>query len=78
MPIDASWQTDPDKPRYGLPLDSCVGDGVGDPHAGGKPAPKPSAAAMGPLRGGSVTAGGSRGKAVAQSGVTPPVGYDGP
>lgn len=26
MPISGDQQLDPNKPRYGLPLDSCVGD----------------------------------------------------
>lgn len=36
MPINPNQQLDPNKRRYGLPLDSVVGNGVGDPHAGGK------------------------------------------
>lgn len=36
MPINADIQMDPNQCGYGLPVDCCVGEGTGDPFAGGK------------------------------------------
>lgn len=48
MPIDGSVNLDRNDPDYGLPMDSCVGNGVGDPFAGGKDVPKAVAQQPGP------------------------------
>jgi hypothetical protein len=75
MPIDPSIHTDPNKCGFGLPMDSCVGDGVGDPFAGGKSAGKASGAARLAPKGGDPYAGGKSGKAGWKN---PTTGYDGP
>ncbi len=81
MPIDPTQVTDMNQRRYGLPVDSCVGDAGPTPEqaavistSGAKATNAPNLAPTG----GSVTAGGSRGKAVGQTNQTPPIGYDGP
>jgi hypothetical protein len=81
LPISGNQQFDPNKQRYSLPLDSCVGDDGPMPAEVtliSKSGAKASAPGHYRPSGGSVTAGGSRGKAVAQGNSTPPVGYDGP
>lgn len=69
MPISADIQLDPNKQRFSQPLDSCVGDGGPSPaevavlSKGSGPA---SGAKSFDPRGGSVTAGGGKGRSRAQ------------
>ena len=60
MPISGDQQLDPNKPRYGLPLDSCVGDAGPSPTEVttiSKAGSKPAAAQMSAPKGGNPYAG---------------------
>lgn len=78
MPINADQNTDKNTQGYSLPVDSCVGDSGPTPEQVALDVPggtQVTAAEMGSPTGGSITAGGSRGKAIAQTDATPPVGF---
>lgn len=80
MPIDPSQYTDKDQRRFSLPMDSCVGDDGPEPAevtmiSTGR-GPSSGLPATLALSGGSLTAGGARGKANAQTGGGVPVGFD--
>ena len=70
MPISGDQQLDPNQCRYSLPLDSCVGDGIGDPFAGGKSGgSKPTGGGYPGAYGDPFIGGKSAGKAGAQGGA---------
>lgn len=70
MPIDPTINMDRNACGFGLPADSCVGDGVGDPFAGGKSGgSKPGKGGYPGAYGDPYAGGKSAGKAGAQGGA---------
>ena len=70
MPIDTNIQTDKNQCGFSLPTSCCVGDGVGDPFAGGKAGgAKPTGGGYPGAHGDPFIGGKSAGKAGAQGGA---------